>query len=83
MDATTENRGSQRRSTMRGGEVVFNAGRTRMPCIVRDISGRGARIELKNSTLVPDSFDLVLPNTLRQPCKVAWRRGREIGASFT
>lgn len=82
MDVPIENRTASRRSTYRGGEIVFNAGRNRLPCTVRDLSARGARIELKTSATVPDRFDLMLPNTLRQPCKVAWRKGREMGVSF-
>ena len=31
---------------------------------------------------IPETFDLVLDGHSRQPCRVAWRRLKEIGVEF-
>ncbi len=78
----TENRTAQRRTTLKGGKIVFNAGRSTIDCTVRNLSRDGAKLVVASVVGVPDSFDLLLPNTHRQPCKVIWRKAKEIGVEF-
>ena len=82
MMTDTEHRVAQRRTTLKGGMIVFNNGRSSIDCTVRNLSGRGAKLMVASAIGIPDSFDLVLPTTLKQPCRVAWRKAKEIGVSF-
>jgi hypothetical protein len=61
---------------------VFNAGRSTIDCTVRNLSRDGAKLQVASSIGIPDSFDLILPNTTKQPCKVAWRKVKEVGVEF-
>ena len=82
MSQETENRSAPRRTTLKGGRIVFNAGRSTIDCTVRNLSRDGAKLVVASVVGVPDSFDLLLPNTHRQPCKVIWRKAKEIGVEF-
>lgn len=83
MAANAENRATHRQATYNGGEITFNAGRTKIGCIVRDLSGKGARLEVRFGTpAVPDQFELNIPQVLKQSCRVMWREGREMGVKF-
>ena len=78
----TENRQSQRRTTLKGGRIVFNAGRSTIDCTVRNLSGRGAKLLVSSVVGIPDTFDLMLDGHSRQPCRVAWRTLKELGVEF-
>ena len=78
-----DNRQSQRRSTLKGGRIVFNAGRSTIDCTVRNLSSRGAKLQVTSVIGIPDTFDLLLEGHARQPCRVAWRSLKELGVSFT
>ena len=45
-----------------GAQIVFNQRRSVLDCLVRNVSGEGARIEFTNTALVPEAFDLVMPS---------------------
>lgn len=79
----TEHRHTERRPTLRGGHIVFNGGRSSIDCRVRNVSKTGANLAVTSIIGVPDEFVLVLPDTKRLPCRVAWRKSREIGVEFT
>lgn len=78
----TEHRNALRRSTLKGGRLVFNNGRSTFDCTVRNLSRQGAKLQVGASIGIPDRFDLMLPNTHRQPCRVIWRKPRELGVVF-
>ena len=78
----TENRLIQRRSTLKGGRIVFNAGRSTIDCTVRNLSSKGAKLQVSSVVGIPDTFDLVLDGHARQPCRVAWRTLKELGVAF-
>ena len=79
----TEHRAAQRRTTLKGGQIVFNAGRSTIDCTVRNLSRSGAKLVVASVVGIPESFDLLLPNTTRQPCRVIWRKAKEIGVEFS
>ena len=78
----TENRLTQRRLTLKGGHIVFNAGRSTIDCTVRNLSGKGAKLAVSSVVGIPDTFDLMLQGHTRQPCRVKWRRLKELGVEF-
>lgn len=83
MDMQTENRHSQRRTTLKGGHIVFNAGRSTIDCTVRNLSGKGAKLQVSSVVGIPDTFDLILQGHTKQPCRVKWRTLKEIGVEFS
>ena len=81
-DGETERRQAQRRTTLKGGRIVFNAGRSTIDCTVRNMSSRGAKLLVNSVVGIPDTFDLVLDGSVKQSCHVTWRRLKEIGVEF-
>ena len=82
MDTDSEKRGVQRRTTLKGAKIVFNAGRSTIDCTVRNLSSTGAKLLVSSVVGIPDTFDLLLDGHSKQPCRVKWRRLKEIGVEF-
>jgi hypothetical protein len=82
MNMRMDRRLSPRRITNTEARIVFNAGRTERPCIVRDVSSGGARLEVATAVGIPETFDLLVPGHGPQPCRVAWRALKEIGVAY-
>ena len=78
----TDNRGAPRRLTLKGAHIVFNAGRSTIDCTVRNLSARGAKLQVASVVGVPETFDLILNDGGRQACRVKWRTLKEIGVEF-
>jgi len=89
MPTNPERRNSERRNAARQksflrGLIYFNNRRQAVDCLVRDISGTGARLIFSDAVTTPDIVDLYIPQkdqTLR--AHVQWRHGCEVGVSFT
>jgi hypothetical protein len=75
---------SPRRNTMIPAEIVFDGGRARVHCVIRNLSDGGARLELLGTAVskIPATFDLIAPNHRPHPCRVAWRTLKEVGVAF-
>jgi len=82
MDMRLEKRLSPRRNTMIEAQIVFDNGRQRMGCIIRNLSEGGAKLEVKRVIGVPNTFDLVAPGHRPHACRVAWRSLKELGVQF-
>jgi len=82
MTPETENRTALRRTTLKGARIVFNAGRSTIDCTVRNLSSKGAKLQVSSVVGIPDTFDLMLDNRSRQPCRVIWRTLKELGIQF-
>ena len=78
----SENRVTQRHTTLKGGRIVFNAGRSTIDCTVRNLSASGAKLLVTSVVGIPDTFDLLLDGNIRRPCRVAWRSLKELGVAF-
>lgn len=79
----TELRRDVRKRTFLKGRIVFNGGAASMDCLIRDMSESGARIELSETSTIPEVFDLYIQNkdaTFRST--MCWRRGGEVGITF-
>ncbi|HZY68593.1 MAG TPA: PilZ domain-containing protein [Devosia sp.] len=77
-----DNRETQRRPTLKGARVVFNGGRSTINCTVRNMSAKGAKLQVSSVVGIPDTFDLMLDGHARQPCRVVWRTLKELGVQF-
>jgi hypothetical protein len=74
-----------RKKRNHGAWVTFDDDIRSYECHVLDVSPGGAKLAADIDAGVGTSFRLsVAPRSLvRKPCKVIWRRGRQIGVKFT
>ena len=80
---TTEKRGGTRSRMLKGGVIAFSGRHATIPCVVRDMSDGGARLQVAQGSSIPDTFELIVElDGLEVPCQVAWRKPHEIGVSF-
>lgn len=50
---------------------------------MRDLSDCGARLQVEGSIDAPDTFELFIAiDGMEADCRVAWRRGKEVGVVF-
>ena len=82
MDLRLEKRLTPRRNTMIEAHIVFDGGRSRLACIIRNLSDSGAKLEVAAAKPIPNSFDLVAPGHRPHASRVVWRALREIGIEF-
>jgi PilZ domain len=78
-----ERRRIARRKSFLRGCVNFDNGRIAIDCLIRDITGLGARIVFSDTVSIPSEVDLHIPQksqTLR--ARVIWRYDDEIGLAF-
>jgi hypothetical protein len=82
--ASDNKRGAQRMRVLKGAKVVALEQWTLVDCTVRDMSATGARIICKDPIAVKNEFRfLVTADNTICDAKVVWRRGDEIGITFT
>jgi hypothetical protein len=77
-----ENRLQPRRNTMIMATAIFDNGRTRLDCVIRNLSDGGAKLEFATVRGIPQTFDLLVPGHRPQHCQVAWRALKEMGVQF-
>jgi PilZ domain len=74
-----------RRNTVRarsflGGKIIFNNRNSSLDCLVTNLSSEGARIILSETVVVPDEFELAIPQKGRSfRAKLKWRNASEYG----
>jgi len=78
-----EHRSSPRLRSVLKAEIRYNDGLMSTPCLVRDISETGARIELPSEVSLPDRFNLhIEKGNQTRPAVVERRHGKELGVRF-
>src|SRR5215216_2022471 len=78
-----ERRNSARQKSFLHGRIYFNNRRSAIDCLIRDVSGEGARLIFSQTGSIPDVVELHIPQkdqTLR--AHVQWRSGEEVGVAF-
>jgi hypothetical protein len=82
--AMIERRALVRHKTFIKGRIYFNNRLSSVDCIVRDMTEKGARLQVPESVALPDAFDLYLPNKDEHfRAQAQWRKGDQIGVSWT
>ena len=76
-----EQRRETRRRALIGARLVIGKTCT-LDCVVRDISGAGAKLVFATPTVTPDQFEVVIANHGRFWARAAWRNGTAIGVQF-
>lgn len=77
-----EQRLQPRRNTMILATAIFDNGRTRLDCVIRNLSEGGAKLEFATVRGIPQAFDLLVPGHRPHTCRVAWRALKEMGVQF-
>lgn len=80
---SSEQRQDIRKRTFLKGRILFNKGASSMDCLIRDMSETGARLELSETSTLPEVFDLYIPQkdeTFR--ANLRWRRDSAVGIVF-
>ena len=79
-----ERRALIRHKTFIKGRIYFNNRLSSMDCIVRDVTEKGARLQVSESVALPDTFEIYLPNKDEHfRAQVQWRKGDQLGVSWT
>ena len=76
-----EQRTEPRRRILMGGTISCNYG-VGIDCLIRNLSGHGACLEIESPAGVPNVFTLKRKDDKHRVCSVAWRLGRRIGVAF-
>jgi hypothetical protein len=78
-----EKRKTQQQATRYVAWVPLTDGQRHF-CVVSDATDSGARIDLKDAMILPDSFVLMLTinGAARRYCRVIWRKPTQVGVKF-
>jgi len=86
---TGQNRASRREKRKRRRErsrhaawIALPDSNKRLPCVIWDKSGSGARIAAAHVGKLPNVFSLILDNEPERICAVAWRKNSQVGVAF-
>ena len=81
IDTMTEKRSVPRHKVLKGATIAF--GGNGVECTVRNLSARGAALEVANSARLPPSFMLVIEaDQFIRRCRPVWRSDKRIGVAF-
>ena len=76
-------RSVRRVNTRIAGTLIFGNPNSSLECIIRDLSGEGARIRLSSADLIPKNVTLVNPRDLAfYEASVIWQCGELVGLAF-
>lgn len=79
----TDSRSQVRVRTFLKGRIVFNSGNSTFDCLIRDMSGTGAKLVLTQAATLPEVFDLhILNKGAIYRAQIRWRRADQIGVRF-
>ena len=76
-----ERRTTQRHRVVKGGTIAFDG--NDLACTVRNLSAKGAALDLAGSVSLPPSFMLLIEsNQLLRRCRPVWSSDKRIGVAF-
>ena len=80
-ESRIERRSAPRYRVLKGGTIAF--GGNGVECTVRNLSSRGAAIEVANPVGLPPSFMLVIEaDQFIRRCRPVWRGDKRVGVAF-
>ncbi|THD70792.1 MAG: PilZ domain-containing protein [Bradyrhizobium sp.] len=81
-DNSTEKRTEPRYKVLKGATIAF--GGNGVACTVRNVSSKGAAIDLAGSVSLPPSFMLVIEaDQFIRRCRPVWNRDKRVGVAFS
>jgi len=79
-----ELRGTRRMRVLKMGKIIHSNNASTVDCKIRDISETGAKLVCGEQMAVPGTFRFVTQgDNLERDAKVMWRKGNEVGITFT
>lgn len=78
-----EHRLHPRQKTLKTGKIIHHRGLLNQPCVVRDISVGGAKLQIDPPFECPEQFLLELLNQAPRSCEVIWKKGEYVGVRFS
>lgn len=79
----TDGREDKRIRSIIGARAIVASSGTGFDCIIRDMSGSGARIEFSDFVALREDFKLLIKNENKVvPVKTSWQRGKQAGVRF-
>lgn len=78
-----EKRLHPRRKTFKTGKIIYHKGLLNQPCLVRDLSAGGARLQIDAPFECPEQFLLELINQAPRACEMVWKKDENVGARFS
>ena len=76
-----ETRRAPRHRVLKAGTIEFGGGA--IDCLIRNLSGTGAALEIASQVGIPERFALIVPaDGLHLRCHIVWRKERRIGVAF-
>jgi hypothetical protein len=75
-------RRSPRTPSRRAASINVGDGSPDRPCVMWDMSDKGAKLATVRPLLLPERFTLVLSATLHRRCQVMWRSEKFVGVQF-
>jgi hypothetical protein len=77
-----EHRVELRQRTLRAAKIIID-GKSMIDCKVRNLTHKGASLEVGSLVGIPAMFELSIPiDHLTRKCRVRWRKSNQIGISF-
>jgi len=77
-----EHRTEVRQHTLKAAKIVIDS-KSIIDCTVRDLSSKGACLEVTSPIGIPETFELTIPvDSLTHKCRVSWRKTKRIGVYF-
>ena len=68
-----------RQRVLKGGKIVFANGSFTVDCTIRNLSDKGARLQVPTSITIPDRFTFVDCGGIHQAARVIWRKADLLG----
>ncbi len=77
-----ERRIAPRRKVLKAGTIAFGQA-AGFDCLIRNLSDKGACLEVESQIGIPDTFTLVVPHdAIMRVAHVQWRHSKRIGVVF-
>ena len=78
-----DKRRGQRQRVLKGGKIIFANGSFTVDCTIRNLSDKGARLQVPTTVTIPDRFAFVdAHGGSRKSARVMWRKADLIGNVF-
>lgn len=81
-ETRVEKRLHPRHKTFKAGKIIHHKGLLNQPCLVRDVSMGGAKLQIDPPFECPEKFLLELINQAPRSCQVVWQIGEHVGARY-
>jgi hypothetical protein len=79
----SEKRKSARKPSFLGGTISYNRDMWTAECVIKNLSDEGAKLSGRNLPVLPDQFDLAIPQKkVKYRVNVRWRSKDAIGVAF-